>query len=115
MRQERLVEVQPIIHREVEQPEVRVIEQHIYETVPSTGPSTITKPAIIQETVQPKIIEGSVSFPILYLSFLLFIHLSHLPTTTNASPPCNTNFFPSTHRGRTCYPPLSTSGFRRAC
>lgn len=56
-RAERLVEVQPIIHREVEAPEVHVIEKHIYETVPSTGPSIINKPAIIEETVRPRIIE----------------------------------------------------------
>lgn len=56
-RPERIVEVQPVIHREIDAPQVRVIEKHMYETVPSTGPSVITNQAIIQETVRPKIIE----------------------------------------------------------
>jgi len=56
-RPERIVEVQPVIHRDIEAPQVRVIEKHVYETVPSTGPSTITRQAIVQETVKPRIIE----------------------------------------------------------
>lgn len=57
MRPERIVEVQPVIHREIDAPQVRVVEKHLYETVPSAGPSTITNAPIIQETVKPRIIE----------------------------------------------------------
>jgi len=57
MRPERIVEVQPIIHREVDAPEVHIIEQHRYEQVRSTGPNTRTNAAIIEETVRPRIIE----------------------------------------------------------
>lgn len=56
-RAERIVEVQPVVHREIDAPQVHVIEKHLYETVPSTGPNVITKGAIIEETVKPRIIE----------------------------------------------------------
>lgn len=58
VRRETVVEVQPIIHRMVEEPEVHIIEKHIYEKVPSMGPKTVTKQAIVEETVKPQIIEG---------------------------------------------------------
>lgn len=56
-RPEKITEVQPVIHREIDAPSVRVIEKHLYEKVPSAGPTTITKQAIIEETLHPKIIE----------------------------------------------------------
>jgi tetratricopeptide (TPR) repeat protein len=56
-RPERIVEVQPVIHREIEKPEVHVIEKHTYEQVRSAGPTMITKNAIVEETVRPTIIE----------------------------------------------------------
>jgi len=56
-RAERITEIQPIVHREIEAPEVRVIEKHSYEKVKSVGPYTVTNQAIVQETVVPKIIE----------------------------------------------------------
>jgi len=56
-RPEKIVEVQPIVHRQVDAPQVHVVEKHMYETVPSTGPSVITKGAIVEETVKPRIIE----------------------------------------------------------
>lgn len=56
-RPEKIVEVQPVIHREIEAPQVHIIEKHMYETVPSTGPSVVTNQAIVQETVKPRIIE----------------------------------------------------------
>jgi len=56
-RPERIVEVQPVIHREVEQPEVHMIEKHTYEQVRSTGPTMVTRNAIVEETVRPRIIE----------------------------------------------------------
>jgi len=56
-RPERIVEVQPVIHREVDVPEVHIIEQHKYEQVRSTGPTTHTNAPIIDETVRPRIIE----------------------------------------------------------
>jgi len=56
-RAEKIIQVQPVIHREVEAPHVKVIEKHIYETVPSAGPHTITNAAIVEETIKPKVIE----------------------------------------------------------
>ena len=57
-RPEKIVEVQPVVHREIDAPQVRVVEKHMYESVPSTGPALLTKPALIEETVKPTIIEG---------------------------------------------------------
>jgi len=56
-RSERFVEVQPIIHRQVEVPEVHVIEQHIYESAVPSGNNVHTRAPIVQETVVPRIIE----------------------------------------------------------
>lgn len=56
-RPEKIVEIQPVVHREIDAPQVHVIEKHMYETVPSTGPGMITKQAIVEETVRPRIIE----------------------------------------------------------
>jgi len=56
-RPEKIVEVQPVVHRQIDAPQVHVIEKHMYETVPSTGPNVITKGAIVEETVRPRIIE----------------------------------------------------------
>lgn len=56
-RAEKIVEVQPVVHREISAPQVHVIEKHLYETVPSTGPNVITNRPIIEETVKPRIIE----------------------------------------------------------
>jgi len=56
-RPEKITEVQPIIHREIDAPQVHVIEQHTYEQQRSMGPSLITKPAIVQETIIPTIVE----------------------------------------------------------
>lgn len=57
MRPEKVVEVQPVIHRNVDQPRVRVIEQHSYEQVRSTGPSVVYRQPLVQDTVVPRIIE----------------------------------------------------------
>lgn len=57
VRPEKITEVQPVIHRQIDATEVHVIEKHLYEKVPSAGPSMITKQAIIEETLHPKIIE----------------------------------------------------------
>jgi len=54
---EEYVEYQPIIHRVVEAPQVQRVEQHTFERVASTGPSQVTQPAIIQETIRPRVIE----------------------------------------------------------
>jgi len=56
-RPEKVTEVQPIIHREIDAPQVHLIEKHLYERVPSSGPGIITNQAIVQETIHPKIIE----------------------------------------------------------
>jgi len=56
-RPEKIVEVQPVVHREIEAPQVHIIEKHSYESVASTGPSVITNQAIVQETIHPRVIE----------------------------------------------------------
>jgi len=56
-RPEKITEVQPVIHREIDAPQVRVIEKHVYETVPSQGPAVVTNAAIVQETIKPRVIE----------------------------------------------------------
>jgi len=56
-RPEKIVEVQPVVHREIEQPQIHVVERHSYETVPSTGPSVLNRQPIVQETVRPRVIE----------------------------------------------------------
>lgn len=56
-RPEKITEVQPIIHRDVDAPQVHVIEKHMYEQVRSTGPNLVTNQPIIEETVRPRIIE----------------------------------------------------------
>jgi len=55
--EEQVVEIQPVIHRVIEVPEVHHIERHVYEKVPSMGPTTITKEPIVEVTIQPRIIE----------------------------------------------------------
>jgi len=56
-RPEKIVEIQPVVHREIDQPQVHVVERHSYEAVPSTGPSVINRQPIVQETVRPRVIE----------------------------------------------------------
>jgi len=57
IRREKVIEIQPIVHRRVDVPEVHHIEKHLYEKLPPAGPATITKQAIIEETIQPHITE----------------------------------------------------------
>jgi len=57
VRRDKVVEVQPIIHRQVDVSEVHHIERHVYEKVPNTGPSVITRQAVVEETIQPHITE----------------------------------------------------------
>jgi len=57
VRPEKITEVQPVIHRDVDAPQVHVIEKHMYEQVRSTGPNVVTNQPIIEETVRPRIIE----------------------------------------------------------
>jgi len=52
-REQKVVEVQPIIHRTIEVPHVHHIEHHVYEIVSHTGPNVITKEPIIHETIEP--------------------------------------------------------------
>jgi len=55
-RPEKIVEVQPVIHRDVDHTQVHLIQQHSYQTAPPLGPGVITKPTIVQETVHEHII-----------------------------------------------------------
>jgi len=56
-RPERILEVQPVVHRDIDQPQVHIVERHSFESVPSTGPAVINRPAVIQETIHPRVIE----------------------------------------------------------
>jgi len=56
-RPEKIVEVQPVVHREIDQPQVHVVERHTYESVPSTAPAVINRTPIVEETVRPRVIE----------------------------------------------------------
>jgi len=57
IRHDKVVEIQPIVHRHVEAPEIHHIEQHVYEKLPPVGPSRIVKQPVIEETIQPHITE----------------------------------------------------------
>jgi len=52
-RVDRVTEVQPVVHRIIEQPQVHHVEQHTYETAPSAS-GTVQMQPIIQETVIPR-------------------------------------------------------------
>jgi len=56
-RPEKIVEVQPVVHREIDQPQVHVVERHSYESVPSTAPAVINRTPIVEETIRPRVIE----------------------------------------------------------
>jgi len=56
-RPEKILEVQPVIHREVQVPEVHHIEKHIYEKVEATGSHVVTNKPIVDEVIKPHIIE----------------------------------------------------------
>jgi len=57
VRRDKVIEIQPIIHRVVEAPEVHHIEKHLYEKVLPSGPARIIKQAVVEETIQPRITE----------------------------------------------------------
>jgi len=57
VRRDKVVEIQPIIHRHIEAPEVHHIEQHVYEKLPPVGPSRVVKQPVVEETIQPHITE----------------------------------------------------------
>jgi len=56
-RPERIVEVQPVVHREIDQPQVHLVERHSYESVASTAPAVINCTPIVEETIRPRVIE----------------------------------------------------------
>jgi hypothetical protein len=53
-----VVEVQPIIHKEVEQPIVHHVEQHIVEPAAPNVGGVIRNAPIIDEHVQTRVVEG---------------------------------------------------------
>lgn len=57
VRRDRVVEIQPIIHRHIDAPEVHHVEKHLYEKVAPLGPARVVKQAVIEETIQPHITE----------------------------------------------------------
>jgi len=57
IRHDKVVEVQPIVHRHIEVPEVHHIEKHVYEKLPPTGPARVIKQPVVEETIQPHITE----------------------------------------------------------
>lgn len=56
-RPEKIIEVQPVIHREIQAPEIHHIERHIYEKVEATGSHLVTNKPIVDEVIKPHIIE----------------------------------------------------------
>jgi len=48
-------EIQPVVHRVIEQPTIHHVEQHVYEAAPSASGSVQLQP-IIQETIVPKVV-----------------------------------------------------------
>lgn len=56
-RPEKIIEVQPVIHREIRAPEVHHIERHVYEKVEASGSHVVTNKPIIEETIKPVIVE----------------------------------------------------------
>jgi hypothetical protein len=57
VRRDKVVEIQPIIHRRVDVPEVHHVEKHVYEKVAPVAPSRIVKQPVVEETIQPHITE----------------------------------------------------------
>jgi len=57
IRHDKVIEVQPIVHRHIDAPEVHHIEKHVFEKIPPTGPARIVKESVIEETIQPHITE----------------------------------------------------------
>jgi len=53
---EKIVEVQPVIHREIQAPEVHHIKKHVYEKV-EVEPTVFTNQPIIEEVIKPHIVE----------------------------------------------------------
>jgi len=56
-RPEKIIEVQPVIHREVQAPEIHHIERHVYEKIEATGSHVVTNKPIVNEVIRPHIIE----------------------------------------------------------
>lgn len=61
VRVDKVVEVQPVIHREIEQPVVRHVEQHIVEPAAPNVGGTVKKAPIIEEHVHTTVVEGTSS------------------------------------------------------
>eukprot|EP01111_Echinosteliopsis_oligospora_P014369 TRINITY_DN53_c0_g1_i16.p1 TRINITY_DN53_c0_g1~~TRINITY_DN53_c0_g1_i16.p1 ORF type:complete len:676 (-),score=260.98 TRINITY_DN53_c0_g1_i16:52-2079(-) len=57
IRTDRLVQVQPILHREIEQPRIHHVEQHITERAAPAMGGTVKLAPIVQETVRTNVIE----------------------------------------------------------
>lgn len=59
VRTDRVVEVQPVIHKEIEQPVVHHVEQHIVEPAAPNVGGVIRNTPIVEEHVKTKVIEGN--------------------------------------------------------
>lgn len=57
VRRDKVVEIQPIIHRRVDVPEIHHVEKHVYERVAPVAPARIIKQPVVEETIQPHITE----------------------------------------------------------
>jgi len=56
IRSDRIVEVQPVVHREVDKNVVHHIERHIQEAPPADQSGLIEKPPLVQETVVSSVV-----------------------------------------------------------
>lgn len=61
MRVDSVVEVQPIVHRDIDQPIVHHIEQHVVEPEAAFVGGTIKHKPIIEETVNTRVINGTLN------------------------------------------------------
>eukprot|EP01111_Echinosteliopsis_oligospora_P014372 TRINITY_DN53_c0_g1_i2.p1 TRINITY_DN53_c0_g1~~TRINITY_DN53_c0_g1_i2.p1 ORF type:complete len:382 (-),score=98.85 TRINITY_DN53_c0_g1_i2:48-1118(-) len=57
VRTDRLVEVQPIVHREIEQPRVHHVERHITEAPAPSMAGVVKMAPVVQQTVRTNVIE----------------------------------------------------------
>ncbi len=68
VRTDRVVEVQPVVHREIEQPIVHHVEEHIVERAPPSMAGVVQRPPIVEEHTHTRVVNGMA-----YNNLLLFM------------------------------------------
>lgn len=58
VRTDRVIEVQPVIHKEVEQPVVHHVEEHVIEPAAPNVGGTYRNAAIVDEHVHTRVVDG---------------------------------------------------------